>query len=229
MKKIPKMAETAWLIGTILCALGVVLCTKANFGLSMFAAPPYIIHIVLQKIFPWYTQGTSEYVWQCFLMAVMCLLVLRFRLKYLLAYGVAMLFGFVIDGWIFVFGGSEPFATLAGRICSFVLGQLSISLSVAMVFRSYLPPQVPECLVMEVAERYRKPVTNVKQITDLTCLGLSFVLSIVLTGGFTGVGIGTVIFTLFNAPLIRLWGKVLDRFFIFDPMLPKCKAWLDKH
>lgn len=228
MKKISKMGELAWLLGTILCGFGVVLCTKANFGLSMFAAPPYILHVVLVKLFPWYTQGTSEYIWQLLLLAVLCLLVMRFRLKYLMAYAVAILFGLVIDGWIFVFGGSEPFSTIPGRICAFALGELTISASVAMVFRSYMPPQIPECLVMEVAQRYGKSMAGVKQITDLTCLALSFVLSLVLTGGFTGVGIGTVIFTLCNASLIRLWGKVLDRYFTFEPAFPKWKSWLDK-
>ena len=52
MKKISRMNEIAWVIGIAGCALGVCLCTKANFGLSMIAAPPYIFHIALRDRLP---------------------------------------------------------------------------------------------------------------------------------------------------------------------------------
>lgn len=42
-------------------------------------------------------------------------------------------------------------------------------------------------------------------------LALSFILSFALTGTLTGIGIGTVIVTVTNAPLIRLFGRLIDR------------------
>lgn len=228
MKKLQKMAELSWLLGTVLCALGVVLCTKADLGLSMFAAPPYILHVVLRGGLPWYTQGVSEYVWQSLVLVVMCLAVGRFRLKYLLSFLVAVGFGMLIDGWLYLLGGNGPYETLAGRIVAFCAGQMTISLSVAMVFRSYMPVQIPECIVMEISDRYRKELTKVKLATDVTCLVLSFALALLLTRSFIGVGFGTVVITLVNAPLIRLWGKLLDKFFAFDPMFPKMRSFLNR-
>lgn len=228
MKRIGKMAETGWVIGTVLCALGVVLCTKANFGLSMFAAPPYILHVVLRSLFPWYTQGTSEYVWQFVVLVVMCLSVQRFRIKYLLSFLVAFLFGLIIDLWLLILGGGGMYGTLPGRILAFVAGQLLITFSVALVFRSYMPAQLPECIVMELSQRYGWTLSKVKLAVDGISLLLSFTLSLVLTGGFTGVGIGTVIITATNAPLITLWGKLLDRLMEFDPAFPRLRAWLEK-
>jgi len=218
------MAELAWLLGTALCAFGVVLCTKANLGLSMMAAPPYIIHVAVSKTFPWYTQGTSEYIWQAALLLLLCLLVKKFRFKYLLSFATAVFFGLVIDGWLWVFGGSSSFDSMAVRVIAFVIGELSISLSVAFVFRTYLPPQIAECLVMEVARHYNVPQTKIKQINDISCLVLSFALSLILTKGFTGVGIGTIVISFINAPLIKQWGKLLEKIFVFDEMFPKLKA-----
>ena len=86
MKKISRMNEAAWVIGIVGCALGVCLCTKADFGLSMIAAPPYIFHLALRDRLPWYTQGTSEYLWQGVLLLVMCVATGRFRWKYLLSF-----------------------------------------------------------------------------------------------------------------------------------------------
>lgn len=228
MRKLPKMAEAGWLAGMFLCALGVVLCTKADFGLSMFAAPPYILHVALRELLPWYSQGTSEYVWQFVVLVVMCLSVGRFRTQYLLSFAVAFLFGQIIDLWLLVLGGGGAYGALWGRLLAFCGGQLLITLSVALVFRSYMPAQIPERIVMELSDRYRFPITRVKLVVDSVCLVLSFLLSLVLTGGLKGVGLGTVVITLTNAPLITLWGKLFDRVMVFDPAFPKLKKRLEK-
>lgn len=96
-KKIRKMNEISWLLGIVLCTLGVCLCTKANFGLSMIAAPPYIIHLRMVKLFPWYSQGTSEYLWQGILLIVLCIAVRRFRVRYLFSFLTAFLSGNMLD------------------------------------------------------------------------------------------------------------------------------------
>ena len=222
------MAEAGWLFGTVFCALGVVLCTKASFGLSMFAAPPYILHVTFRDLFPWYTQGTSEYVWQLAVLVIMCLSVGRFRVKYLLSFAVAFLFGQIIDGWLLLLGGGTAYTTLPGRLLAFVVGQLLITMSVALVFRSYMPAQIPEMIVMELSDRYGWNISRVKLGVDTVSLALSFGLSLALTGGLNGVGLGTVVITLTNAPLITLWGRLFDRFLAFDPALPKLKSKLER-
>ena len=227
MKKIGKMAEIAWLIGTFLCAFGVALCTKASFGLSMMAAPPYIIHLRLVEFFPWYSQGTSSYIFEGSMLVVMCLLICKFRPKYLLSFLSSMLFGYALDFWNFLLGGNGAFATLAGRGFSFIGGMLCISIAVAFMFRTYLPAQTPELLVMEVAKHFKTDTTKIKLILDMTCLALSFSLSLLLTGKLTGIHVGTVILAFGNAPLIKLWGKVIEKFFTFDPMFPKLKKFFD--
>ena len=39
MRKINKTSELNWLLGVIFVALGVAICSKANLGVSMIAAP----------------------------------------------------------------------------------------------------------------------------------------------------------------------------------------------
>ena len=117
MKKISRMNEAAWVIGIVGCALGVCLCTKADFGLSMIAAPPYIFHLALRDRLPWYTQGTSEYLWQGVLLLVMCVATGRFRWKYLLSFGTAVISGLCIDFWFLLLGGNGPYESLWLRIC----------------------------------------------------------------------------------------------------------------
>lgn len=199
-----------WVLGMVLCSFGVCLCTKAGFGLSMIGAPPYIIHVWLRESFPWFTQGTSEYVWEALILFITIIIVRRFRLKYLLSFGVAVLLGLMIDFWLYVFGGNGVLEDMTMRIVFLVFGILLTSIAVSLYFRTTLPLQVYELTVVEVSDKYKIKQGRLKWITDISYLVISIVLSFALTGGLTGIGIGTVIITVVNAPLITLCGKMVD-------------------
>lgn len=228
MKKLAKMNEAAWVCGVLLCALGVTLCTKANFGLSMIAAPPYIIHIFMQNFFPWYSQGTSEYIWQAFLLTVVCIAVRRFKPKYLLSFVAAILFGFAIDGWLLLFGGRTAFATIPMRVIALILGENITAFAIACYFRTDMPLQIYELVVAEIARMLKLHLNKAKQINDICMLILSAVLALILNRSFQGIGIGTVLITIVNAPLITLYGKLLDKYCDFSPRFPRLIAWLKK-
>lgn len=228
MKKIGKMGEVAWILGNILCALGVALCTKAGLGLSMMAANPYIIHLAVSEYLPFYTQGVSEYVFQALIFVIICIVVRRVRIKYLLSIITSVVFGTLIDGWLFVLGGNGAYDGIGMRIIAFVLGELAIAISIAFYFRTYLPIQIAETLVTEISRVFRFDMDRVKLVNDVANLALAVTLSLLLTEGFKGVGVGTVIITVVNAPLIRLFGKLLDKTMTFEPIFPKVNAWIDK-
>ena len=48
-------------------------------------------------------------------------------------------------------------------------------------------------------------------------------LTLAFFGRFRGIGVGTIIMTAVNGALIGLFGKFLDRFFVFEPLFPKVK------
>ena len=200
-----------WIFYVAFVGLGVALCTKADLGLSMIAAPPYILHLWLRDRFAWYTQGTSEYVWEAIVLLVMCLIVRRFKPSWLLSFVTAVVSGFVIDGWLFLFGGNGAYADMAVRIVSFAGGIVITSFGVACCFRTTLPLQVYELVVKEVAEKFRLPIAKVKQGFDIVMLVISVALALLLTGGLHGVGIGTVIAAVVNSTIIFWWGKLIDK------------------
>ncbi|MBQ5389385.1 MAG: hypothetical protein IIU58_00595 [Clostridia bacterium] len=228
MKKLTKMNEAAWVLGVLLCALGVALCTKANLGLSMIAAPPYIIHIFMQNYFPWYSQGTSEYIWQAFLLMLVCIVIRRFKPKYLLSFVSAMLFGFAIDGWLLLLGGKAAFITVPIRVLALIIGENITAFAIACYFRTDMPLQIYELVVAEIARAFRLDLNKAKQINDIGMLLLSVVLALTLNRSFQGMGIGTIIITVANAPLIALYGKLLDKYCDFSPRFPRFIAWLKK-
>ena len=220
-KKIGKMNEAAWLLGILLCTLGVCLCTKANFGISMIGAPPYIIHLWLRETFGWFTQGTSEYVWQGIILVVTCIAVMRFKLRYIVSFGTAILSGLAIDMWFLVLGGNGAYESMTVRVVVFALGVILTAIAIAFIFRTTLPVQIYELAVCEIADRYKLKIDRVKLVNDIVMLAISVTLALVLTGGWNGIGIGTIVITFVNAPLISLFGKILDRIFEFDSRFPK--------
>lgn len=221
MKKIGKMNELAWVLGIVLCAFGVALCTKANFGLSMIAAPAYILHVKISQFLPWYTQGVSEYVWQFLWLILTCLIVRRFKFRYLLSFGTGILFGLTLDGWLFLLGGGGTYESFAVRVIAFACGLSITALAIALFFRTSLPLEIYELTVAEVSGRYNLPVGRVKFAYDAMMLVISLALAFFLMHDFVGIGIGTVLATLLNATLIAAFGKLLDRFFTFEPRFPK--------
>ncbi|MBO7401926.1 MAG: hypothetical protein J6U10_02925 [Lachnospiraceae bacterium] len=200
-----------WLAGIVACSFGVCMCTKAGFGLSMIAAPPYILHVFMSRFFSWYTQGRSEYIWELFLLIVMCIAIQRFRLKFLFSFGTAVLVGLLIDGFFSILGGNGSYSTLAGRIVAFIVGTLITCCAIAFIFRTTLPGQVYEMFVINVSERYGFDRDKVKLVHDICMLVISLVLAFALTGGFTGIGIGTVVTAFINSPLIKFFGMIIDK------------------
>ena len=220
-KKIGKMNEAAWVMGIILCNLGVALDIKADFGVSMIAAPAVIIQKWLSGFFGWFTNGMSEYLVQAIILIILCIAVRRFRIKYVLSFGAAVISGAVLDLWLTILGGNGAWDALWVRIVLFAVGAVTTAFAIALFFRTNLPIQIYELFVVELADRYSLNKNKVKLFFDIIMFALSCVLSLVLTGGFNGFGIGTVIITFINAPLIAFFGRILDRFFEFDSVFSK--------
>lgn len=223
MRKIRGMNELAWVIGIVLSTLGIALYTKADFGLSMIAAPAYIIHSKMINYFDWYSQGTSEYIIQTILIIALSVIMLRFKKSYILSFLTAIVSGVVLDGWFLLMHGNAPFESMAIRIIAFIFGEISLTIAIAFFFRTTLPVQIYELIVNEISEKKNLEKNKVKQLYDVFMLVLSLALALVLNKNFQGLGIGTIIITIINAPLIKIFGDILDRVFSFESLFKRLR------
>ena len=174
----------------------------------------------------WCTFGTAEYMLQGALLIIMCLAVRRFKWKYLLSFLTSVIYGLILDGWFLILG-TDAFEGLWVRIVSLAVGMVISSAAIAFLFRTYLPQQVYELFVKEVAERYSFAIQRVKLVFDLSMLVLAIVMSLTLGQSlFSSIGIGTVVCAFVNSPLIALFGKGYDKVFGFEPMFPKVRDFL---
>lgn len=207
-------------MGTALCALGICFCTKAGFGLSMLAAPAYIVHVFMHTKFAWFTQGTAEYLVQAVALLVMCLIIRYFKPRYLLSFASSVLSGLLIDAWFLLLGGNGVYESIIARIASFCVGAPLVSLGVAFLFRTEWPVQVFELVVSEISKRYKINTSKVKLFNDMIMLVVSVSLALGLTRALTGIGIGTILVTFLNAPMISGFCKLIDKAEKIAPEVP---------
>lgn len=203
-----------WIVAMIICPLGVALSSKSGFGVSMIEAPVFVLYnyIGVARGVSWYSFGTSEYVLQGALLVILCIAIRRFKLRYLLSFVTAFLFGLVLDGWNALLG-TQLYQTMPLRILACIAGMLVTALAVAFFFRTWMPQEVWELFVKELSERYAFNMTKVKWIYDCSSLGVGILLMLVFFGKFewSMIGVGTLITTLINAPIIGFFGKMIDK------------------
>lgn len=227
IKRVAKTGELAYMLGIILCALGVCFSAKSGFGVSMVVAPAYVLHCKLSPLFPFITFGVAEYLLQGTLIVLLCLAVRRVRFKYLLSFGTAVLYGVVLDGWRLLFG-EAVYTELWHRCLSCAFGAIVTAFAIALLLRTYLPQQGYELVVKELSERYGRTLGKVKWIYDISSLVLAVCMMLLFFGKFSFemIGVGTLLLTVINTPLITLCGKILDRYFKFTPAIPRLRKFL---
>lgn len=219
-------SELAYAAGLLTLALGTALMERADFGMSMVVAPAYLVHLKLAPTLPFFTFGRAEYCLQALLLVLMCLLLRRFRISYLFSFVTAVLYGITLDLMISLAVGL-PMPGLAGRIIFYVLGMVICSLGVALLFHTYISPEVYELFVKEAASAFHKEISLTKTVYDcISCL-IAVILSFLFFGfgHFEGVKWGTILCALINGTIIGRISRMLENSFDFRDGLPLKKLF----
>ena len=104
MKKISRSSELLWLFGMIFVAFGVAICSKADLGVSMIAAPAFVIREAVSKVWQDFSVGMAEYLFQGLLLIILCIAVRHFSWRYLLAFATAVLYGYTLNFFLWLIG-----------------------------------------------------------------------------------------------------------------------------
>lgn len=223
MKKKVFYEELAYIFGLIILTMGVALMEKADFGVSMVVAPAYLFSLR----FSFMSFGMAEYLLQAVLLIIMCLALRRFRAQYLFSFVTAVIYGFILDG-VMLIAVFLPVEALVLRIVWYVLGVVLCSVGIALLIKTYLPPEVYELIVKEVSKKYSFKVSKVKTVYDIASLLTAVGLSFLLLGKLEGVGIGTIVCALVNGFIIGLITRIIDKLFVFRPLFKKVKDFFEK-
>ena len=218
MKKITKIGEASWVVGNILCAIGNCLVSKSAFGLSAIIAPAFILN---RKI-GFLSVGVCEYIIQGLLLALCCILIGKFKGKFIATICNILFYGACFDIVNSLLSPIVP-VTIISRIVVAAIGTLITGFAIALMLRTYIPPSAYEIFVKEVAEAKNIEVSKMKLIFDASMLFITIVLMFALLGGFYIDILGplTVIAAFLNSVLIKFFGKIIDKYCDFSPAIPK--------
>lgn len=175
----------------------------------------------ISETLPWFTFGKSEYIFQGLLLILLGIAVRRFKWKYLLSFVTAFLYGNILDLWYDVLGAEQYTVFWQRNVLRF---RNSDHFAGDRIFlRTYLPQEAYEMFVKDISDTFHKDTTKVKWIFDFTALCIAVILMLVLFRrfAFDMVGFNTVLATIVNAPLIGIFGKILDRAGSFDSSFPQ--------
>lgn len=241
MKRIEKSSELLWIFGIVFVALGVAICSKADLGVSMIAAPAFVVSEALSPLCGFLSVGVTEYIIQGIILIILCLTVRRFNWKYLLAFAVAVVYGYTLNLFLWLLSDIN-FESISMRWIMLIVGDVITAFGVACFFRTYMPLQVYELFVAEITDKFSLNINKTKWMFDLSLLVISVTLSLVLFGdassfdwttishaSFHSIGLGTLVTTAINSPIIGLMGKIIDRVFEPSPRFSKLKEHLKRN
>lgn len=217
-KKITKIGEISWIIGTILCAIGNCLVDKSQFGLSAIIAPAFI----LQEKISFLTVGYCEYIIQGILLILCCVIIRKFKGIFLATVCNIIFYGACFDKANILLYAIQP-TTIPSRILVAIIGMIITGFAVALMLRTYIPPSIYEVFVKEVSIAKGININRMKLIFDSSMLLVSLILMLVLLGEFRFdlIGIITVVAAFLNSVLIGFFGGILDKYCVFSPAIPK--------
>ena len=218
--------ELSYLFGIVAIALGTALAEKADFGLSMIVAPAYILHLKISEFLPFFSFGMAEYSLQAVILILLGIMMKGFRISYLFSFITAVVYGFVLDGFIALVS-FVPADSVVIRLVFYAVGMLTSSLGVSFMFHTYLAPEAYELFVKEGARRFSVDINKFKTGYDSVSCLVAIILSFTFFGfgHFEGVKLGTVFCALFNGSVIGMMSRYLDDKFEFVDKLPYRSAF----
>ena len=156
------------------------------------------------------------------------------------AFLVAVIYGYTMNFFLWILGGVS-FDAVWLRWVMLLVGDAVTAFGVACFFHTYMPLQVFELFVAEVADRYRLDLHRVKSSFDISLLVISVSLALLLFGdvtefdwsaiyytSFHSLGLGTLVTTLINAPLISLMSRFISRAFNDTARFPALERLLKR-
>ncbi len=241
MKKIQKTSELLWVFGIVFVALGVAICSKADLGVSMVAAPPFVIYGAVKSFWNGFSVGMVEYLVQGLMLILLCIIVRKFNWRYLIAFLVAVIYGYVLNLFLYILN-DVSFNQVWLRYFMLLVGDVITAFGVACFFKTYMPLQVYELFVAEISSNFKISIHKIKRIFDISLLLISIILAFTLFGdvttfdwstiyynSFHSIGVGTIITTVINSPLINGCSKILDKIFEPTALLPSLEKLLKRN
>lgn len=196
MKKTCRAA--IYILGLFSLALGIVLNTKAELGVSPIISIPYGI----SNIWNVNLGVATAAIYTLFVFGQILMLGNNFNPFQLLQIPLSIIFGSVINflsEFIIVINNSLLF-----NLCLLMLGIIFTGIGASFTLLMNIIPNAPDGFVQAVSTRTGQKLGTVKNILDASSVLITITTGLVFSGKIVGIGIGTVIAAIFVGRVIAL-------------------------
>lgn len=197
--KIPTKRIFAFLLGTSLNAMGISLITKAYLGTSPLSSIPFVLSLGLLPSF-----GTFTFLLNMLFLVMQILLLRRaFPRHQLLQIPVTIIFGLLIDLFMYLFRHIRPEHYLSSLIL-LILGCCVMAMGISLSIRARLVATPGDSLVQTISRCTNRRFGNIKIAMDCLMSSVAVFCSFALFHTFRGVREGTLISALLVGAFINL-------------------------
>lgn len=191
-----------YVLGLFILAMGLILNTKANLGVSPIISVPYCISEIFNLNF-----GNLTFIVYCIFVVIQ--IVIHFRLKDkeamildLFQLPLSLCFTRILN----LFSSYIPVAdTSLKAFIMLIIAILLTGIGAAMSLSMQIIPNPGDGIVQAIARALDKSVGFTKNVFDLFCVCITVFLGMICTGGIVGIGIGTLIAVLGVGRVIALF------------------------
>lgn len=200
-------------LALFLMAFGIVLCIRADLGISPISLFPYVLSLGLKPTIGQFTIALHV----LFILGQVVLLKHEFRKLQYLQLAMTVVFGFFIDFSMWLTGWFVPHSyvmQLLTLVCGCALMEAGVNFE--LMTRTLLLPS--EGIALAIVRTVDRPYKSVKIIFDVSLLGIGFLTSVMLLHRVEGIREGTVI-SAFLVGLMVGW---------LQPCQQKVGRWMNK-
>lgn len=194
----------SYVVGLNILAAGIVLNTRSGLGVAAFTSSAYAFSNICSL-----SLGMATALVYLVLVALELILLRKAEPAVLLQIPFSFAFGFVTDIYDALFPAWE--LSLAGQFGLLMVAILCTAVGVTLSVRANFVVAPPDGTVQTISRVSGRDYGLVKNIFDLTMIGVTLVMCLATGSPLYGLGIGTVISALLNGRIIRLFEGALDR------------------
>lgn len=185
MKKLTKII--IYICGLSLLAVGIVLNTKANLGVSPISTIPYTISIIFNINFG--TATASIYILYVF--GQIAILRKEFHPIQILQIPLSFFMGLLINYFntIIMISSNNFFINLILLTTAIFF----TGLGAALILLMDILPNAADGLVLAVSQKTGKELGFVKNVMDVSCMVIALIIGVIFSKSIIGIGVGTIL------------------------------------
>ena len=203
--KVP--GEVLLILVLMINSMGVQFMTKSGFGISAISSVPYVFN----KIFPVLSFGTWNYIFQSMLVASLMILRKHISPSYLISFAAGIIFGKMLDVHAIWMAYLPNMFVM--RVIYLFIGMVIIAFGICLANNCMLPIIPTDMFPRDFSSITSRKYQSVKTIFDLSCLATTAFLSIIFMKSFMGIGLGTVVCSMFTGKIVAMFQSRFEKHF----------------